>query len=110
RALAPRKTDLLALIQAYFDESDSHAGATALCVAGFVFTSEQCLKLDEKWLAVLERYGLPYFHMVDCAHGNPPFDKLTKNECITVEKEMIGIIREYVLFGMAIAVPESDYN
>ena len=110
RVLAPRKAHLVALIQAYFDESDSHDGAVALTVAGFVFTSEESLKLDEKWLSVLERYELPYFHMVDCAHGNRPFDKLTKEQCIAVEKEMIAIIREHVLFGMAVSIPERDYD
>ena len=109
RALVPRETDLVTILQAYFDESDSHDGAPALTVAGFVFGPEECLKLDEKWLAVLDRYGLPYFHMVDCAHGNPPFDKLTKDECIAVEKEMIAIIRGHLMFGMAVSVSERDY-
>jgi hypothetical protein len=90
-ALAPRETDLVTIVQAYFDESDSHAGAPALSVAGFVFNPQSCLELDDQWLAVLERYELPYFHVVDCAHGNRPFDKLTKDECIAVEKEMIAI-------------------
>jgi hypothetical protein len=107
--MAPARTDIVALIEAYFDESGSHDGSPVLCIAGFVFTSDACLKLDAEWKAVLDKYGLPFFHMVDCAHGTPPFNKLTRDQRIAAEKEMIGIIRKHLLFGMGVSLCEDDF-
>jgi hypothetical protein len=98
------------LLEAYFDESGSHEGAPVLCVAGYLFERTKRDRLDFLWKEVLDRYSLPFFHMVDCAHGNSPFNKLTKEERIAVESEMIAIIREHALFGFAIAVVEKEYN
>jgi uncharacterized protein DUF3800 len=98
------------LIEAYFDESGSHDGSHALCVAGYLFEKKQCEALDLGWKTVLDQFSLPYFHMVDCAHGNDPFDKLSKDERIAAEKLMIGLIRKHMAFGSAITVDENDYN
>jgi hypothetical protein len=75
-----------------------------------LFEREACKALDLEWKAVLDEFGLPFFHMVDCAHLTPPFDKLTREESIEVEKKMIAIIRSHMLFGAAITVDERDYN
>jgi hypothetical protein len=98
------------LLEAYFDESGSHEGAPVLCVAGYLFERTKREQLDLLWKSVLDRYQLPFFHMVDCAHGNSPFNKLTKEERIAVESEMIAIIREHASFGFAVAVVEKEYN
>ncbi|MGB9369513.1 MAG: DUF3800 domain-containing protein [Xanthobacteraceae bacterium] len=100
----------MALIESYFDESGSHDGSPALGVAGFAFTKAGAAKLDQEWGSVLERYELPFFHMVDCAHGNPPFDRLTRDERIAVEKEMIALIRDNLLCGYGVSISEREYN
>jgi len=97
-------------IEAYFDESGSHDGSPVLCVAGYLFDKTRAQALDLAWKGVLDRYSLPFFHMVDCAHGAEPFDKLTKLERVDAEKEIIGLIRENILFGVAIAVDEREYD
>jgi hypothetical protein len=102
--------DLVALIEAYFDESGSHSGSSALCIAGYLFEKTECQALDLAWKRTLEKYHLPYFHMVDCAHGNHPFDKLDRDQRIAVESEMIQLIRQHMLFGTAITVDEVEYN
>ena len=100
----------MALLQAYFDESGSHDGSPVLCVAGYLFEKDQCGELDLGWKRTLDRYELPFFHMVDCAHGNPPFDKLSRDERIAVETELIGLIRSHALLGVGAAVVESEYE
>jgi len=69
--------------------------------------AEDAKALDEAWGKVLEEYSLPYFHMVDCAHGNPPFDKLG-NDCVEVEKKLIALIKAYTLEGFSV-VAHGDY-
>ncbi|MGC2223285.1 MAG: hypothetical protein WA624_13445 [Methylocella sp.] len=108
--LAPGNADVVAFFETYFDESDSHDGAPALCVAAYLFEKEECRALDMEWKSVLEEFDLPYFHMVDCAHHAPPFSKLSKEQCVDVEKRMIGIIRNHMLFGAAITVNEREYD
>ena len=96
--------------QVFLDESGSHAGAEALCVAAYLFERDACAKLDTEWQSALLDFGLPYFHMVDCVHRNEPFDKLSREETVEVEKRMISIIRAHMTFGTAITVNEHEYN
>jgi hypothetical protein len=63
-----------------------------------------------QWRRVLEWKNLPYFHMVDCAHGSPPFDKLTKDERIDVATRMIAIIKKRAVQGMAVTIDENDFD
>jgi hypothetical protein len=48
--------------------------------------------------------------MSACAHRQKPFKHLSDQQCIDVEKEMIGLINEHALLGVAIAVNEHDYK
>jgi hypothetical protein len=100
----------VAFYRVCLDESDSHDGAPALCVAAYLFEKDACDQLDIKWKSVLDEYELPYFHMVDCVHLKRPFDKLARDQSIDVEKKVIAIISEHMLLGAAITVNEKDYN
>src|SRR5260370_16083601 len=100
--LASGERDLVAMLEAHFDESGSHAGSPALCVAGYLFKKEDAKALDLKWKGVLDHFNLPYFRMSACAHGNYPFDKLCREQRIEVETLMIELIREHMLFGSAV--------
>ena len=53
---------------------------------------------------------LPYFHMVDCAHGNGPFKNLTKDERIVVATRMIEIIKSYAFQGIAVTVNAAEFD
>jgi hypothetical protein len=108
--LAPGERDIVAVLECYFDESGSHDGSPVLCVAGFLYEKERCKDLDLAWKDALDRFRLPYFHMVDCAHGSPPFKELSREERIAVETQMIGLIRSHATFGVAVALVESEYN
>jgi hypothetical protein len=74
-----------------------------------MFEKERCKDLDLAWKEVLDPFELPYFHMVDCAPGNPPFDKLSRDQRVAVETEMIALIRSHALFGAAVAINENDF-
>lgn len=95
--------------RAYFDESGSHGGSPVLCVAGYVFKKSEAIKLGHEWRKVLRWKKLPYFHMVDCAHGNGPFANLTKDERIAVETRLIEIIKAHAIQGISITVDPAEY-
>lgn len=107
--LAPGEFDVVSFIECYFDESGTHDGSPVMCVAGFVFSKDACTQLDRDWQELLKKYSLPYFRMVDCAHGNDVFKHLTRDECIQCEKDAIALIRKYMSFGSAVGVDESHY-
>ncbi|HEY6770101.1 MAG TPA: DUF3800 domain-containing protein [Candidatus Sulfotelmatobacter sp.] len=98
------------MVEAYFDESGTHAGSPVLCVGGFVIETPAARELDKTWLALLGKYHLPYFHMTDCAGGHAPFDRLGKQGCIDVETEAIHLIREYMTGGMMVSMYPSDFE
>jgi len=107
----PRGGIVLALIEAYFDESigkgrDKVTGKTVpiLCVAGYLLESAQAKALCDDWGAVLAPRGLPYFHMVDCAHGSGIYEGIPKNERSAIAARMIGNIKRRTLQGVAVAV------
>jgi hypothetical protein len=108
--LAPGERDLVAFLECYFDESGSHGGSQALCLAGYVFEKENCKTFDLGWKQVLDQFRLPYFRMSACAHMQRPFDHLTREETIEVEKAMIALINEHAMLGLAITVNEADYT
>lgn len=109
RHMLPRGEVIVALYEAYIDESGTHEGSPASVVGGYVIRSDNAEKMLKEWQQVLQEYGLPYFHMVDCAHRAPPFDKLAKSECIAIEKKMITLIKRYTFIGFVNFIPPAKH-
>lgn len=106
--LAPEDKDAVAFIQAYFDESYGTGGM--FCVAGYAFTKLKCREFDADWRKMLAKYDLPYFRMSSCAHNNGVFARLTRDECIAVEKEAIALIRRHAACVFAVTVDPVDFE
>ena len=54
------KPDLVMMMEAYFDESGTHAGSPSMCIAGYLFAADQVLHLDREWSEVLSDYGIQF--------------------------------------------------
>ena len=99
----------MAIYEGYFDESGAFDDPSKIfCISGYFLDSECAKWMTQEWNDVLAEFSLPFFHMVDCAHGTPPFDKLTKDQRIEVEKRLIGLIKKYTISGFS-AVAHADY-
>ena len=61
------------MMEAYFDESGTHRDSPLMCVTGYIIDADQCRRFQTEWDEVLSKYGVPYFHMSDCAHGTGVF-------------------------------------
>lgn len=94
---------------AYFDESGSHDDSPILCLAGFVINRESDDRLCEEWQKMLGDFGLPFFHMSDCAHGTRPFDVLSKDDRIKAATRAIALIRESISYGFAVTVNKREF-
>lgn len=99
------------LVEGYFDESgDLEVSPGVFCVSGYFIKPDQAYEMDREWLAVLEKFQLGYFHMVDCAHGAEGFQHLNKNERIAVVTDLIAIIKKYTLEGFSIIAKADSYR
>ena len=94
----------------YFDESGSHAGSHALCVAGYLFRPDHAVVFIERWASRLGKHGLPYFRMSQCAHGNGPFARLCLQERIDLVKDLIALINQFASAGFAVTLSEQEYG
>ena len=96
--------------EAYFDESGTHRNAHALCLAGYLINRAAVVPLTRKWNRVLKRYGLPYFHMAECAHRTGVFAHLDRDQCAAVEIDVIKLIGTYASYSVAVTVNQSDFD
>jgi hypothetical protein len=97
-------------IKAFIDESGTHQGSPIICLAGYLIYEDQLIDLESEWLAVMQTFNLPHFHMVDCAHGNGEFAKLSKAERIDCQTRCIEIIRRRTFVGFSVSVNEADFD
>jgi hypothetical protein len=95
---------------AYFDESGTDLKSPVTCVAGYLFTEEQGFRFDAEWRAVLDSFGIQYFHISECAHGVGQFQGKPKQECIEIETRLIGIIKRRAQIGIVVSVERGVYR
>lgn len=97
-------------IEVYFDESGSHQGAPALCLAGYIVDADEAEQLAAEWASALSRFNLPYFRMSECDHGNGACSALSMNNRITLASDLIDIIKRLTVYGLGATVNENEYN
>ncbi len=99
------------MVEGYFDESgDLDEVPGIFCISGYFIQTEAAKLMDVDWLAVLDKYQLAFFHMVDCAHGNEGFKHLNKTERAAIVAELIGLIKKYTLQGFSIFAKAGSYE
>ena len=114
--LTPGKDDLVVMIEAYFDESETQDDADVLAVSGFIFDNDNCLKLDDEWNQILTEFGeskekpLPYFRMSSCAHHNSPFEHLSRPECDRAARSCISVIKKYMTYGLSASASQAQFG
>jgi uncharacterized protein DUF3800 len=108
--VVPKEGFLFVPFEVYFDESYNDRGVQTLCVAGFMFTQRNAIKLTKEWNYLLGLYRMPYFRMSQCAHGNGPFAELTKDKRIELEKKLIGTINRFATAGFATTLNEKEFG
>ena len=86
--------------EVYLDESESD-NHRWLIVAGWAFSKEGREALHREWFALLSAWGLPYFHMGPCTHGNPPFDRFTDPERDVIARQFFEVLKRHAIVGFA---------
>ena len=103
---------ILVLVEAYIDETGTNDGDPVHCLAGYIIKPGQGLEMARKWQIVLRRYGLPFFHMTDCAAYEhcEPYKTLGRDECIKLATTLIKLIKRYCLSGFAVCFSPKFYS
>ena len=95
--LLPGRGGVMAVLEAYFDESERSGGI--FCVAGYVFDRWSAKKFDREWRTLMK--GVWPFHMVDLAAGRGQFAHLPRKELDRILRAAVALINHRMTFGVA---------
>jgi hypothetical protein len=109
----PPEKRLVALLGAYFDDSQSTGDVWA--VSGYVGYKNQWDHFEGLWQAVMAKHGVPYFHMREMSKPDGPFKKWLPPEDHEEERaaffiDMADAIERSMLRKISSAVWISDLN
>ena len=110
RLLEIASSNVVAMMEVYFDESGTHGGSPVVCIAGYLFRVEQARRLNTEWAETLSRFGVSVYHATDCGNGHGQFAHLRTEERTELTKAVIGIILRRMEVGFAITMTETDFH
>ncbi|MGI0085482.1 MAG: DUF3800 domain-containing protein [Nitrososphaerales archaeon] len=96
----------VALLRAFFDESERENGL--VCVAGYVFASEQARELAKEFRAEFARYG--GFHMNELIPKRRGYKNISDDERNRLIESAVNIVRERFSYGVAVTVNKHEYE
>ena len=103
--LLPGTGGSLAVLQAYFDESEQ---AGIFSVAGFVFAKPQVKKFAREWSALFDPYG--FAHMTDLHARHEQFDGIDDAEAARLCTQAVKIINKRATYGIAVGVDKNELD
>lgn len=111
-----RNGKVLAMIQAYLDETGIHEGAAVCAIGGYFGGPGQWKKLGSKWAAIIHRYGVTEFH----AKRFWAFDEngehvgihkgWSKNKARDFLEELVSTIEEHRIHPVSSVVVMESFN
>jgi hypothetical protein len=81
-----------------------------MCVSGYLFSSEQAVRLDLEFAEALAECGVKSFHAVDCAHGVEDFKGIAKEKRAELIKKLVNAIKRRAEFGVSVSASETDFG
>lgn len=79
-------------------------------MGGYLFKSKPRLAFEQRWQKALERAGLPHFKMASYVHHLGLFSDLPPGKRTALKTELIALVGDHALHGLAITMNEADYN
>jgi hypothetical protein len=96
------------MFTAYFDESGIHGGSLTLSVAGYLSSDLLWGQFEEEWQSVLNREGLPYFHMVEFENRQGYYRAWDEQRRHSVLRDLFGIIQRNTIIPIASSLKLED--
>lgn len=104
------------MFRGYFDDSGTHTGGPVgasrlVVVGGIVISDDQHDKLAETWASILQRHGLPHFHLTKCKAGKKePYASISDNDRKTLLDQLVRLMAVRIRMSCAAVVPIADYD
>jgi len=98
-----RQHKALVVLQAFFDESGTHARAESTVIAGFVGTAEQWVEVERLWAEHLAKHDIPDFHYHEFENRVGPWEKMDREIRTPIMKGLMVILIRSGLIPVAAA-------
>ena len=106
----PERDKFLFVIDAYLDESGTHAGSPYAVVAGFMATAAMWDKFVPEWQEALDSQNLEYFRMSRFENYRPPFTDWSKELHEQFLQILLDIITTNLGASLGMAIPMDLYD
>ena len=112
-AIGTTDDSLIAMLEAYFDESGNDDRSNIFTVAGFIATRSQWEAFEAEWKELLADEKIERFHRVDLEwfrgdfHRDYGWDEARRNRVVREAQEIIG---RHVLYGVKNSIIKRDYD
>lgn len=109
--LQDRERTMLLMLQAYVDESGSHASSDLFVLGGYVADLHRWERFTPAWRAALAAPpAIPYFHGREFYKGSGKFRSLTEAQKKVKIRALTEVIAEHVVCGVAAVVSMRVYE
>ena len=111
-AIFPANTHsrVLVMLAAYFDASNTEKGRSFVTIAGCLSSVARWKTFQSKWQKILDKEGLPFFHMTDFEAYKGPYKDWTKERHKHVFKKVARAIVGRIDFAFSRGVACDDYE
>ena len=100
---------LLAMLEAYFDESHG-TPESAYAVAGFVAPAEVWTAFDVAWRRVMEQEDLEFFHMSEFESRHGPYRDWSNDRRHRVLGQLIDIMVQHPILGIGSGILRTEFK
>lgn len=96
-------------MEAFLDESGTHAGSKVIALAGYVISSDRLPHLQKDWLDTLAEHGLEELHMRDFVPPHGKHSQWSEQKKRGLLETLVRLIHEHSLVGIGAAVEMDQF-
>lgn len=101
---------MLLQVEAYFDESGTHAPSHLVTLAGVLTTPKRWRALERGWRRVLQDEGVSEFKASDCDTPRDEFDGWSEHRRVRFRQRLAAEIDHWVDYAVAVSAVADDYR
>jgi hypothetical protein len=105
----PRRRRMWAMLNAFIDESGTHAGSRLFVVAALLAPPEQWDRMSVSWERKLRKEHLDCFHATDCAVGGGDFKHWPRERRNSLYAAMAGLVAKHACYRAWTVTIIEDY-
>lgn len=104
------RVGILAIINAYFDESEQQHGEEEIALAGYLFKKAEYRRLRSAWQELLWSNGARILHATDLYAGRKEFEGMSIRQRATIYKDAIEIVNARALAGVGVLFKKTEFE